>query len=241
MDKLLGVFRNSVCCRRCAVSYHRKEIKRFMYFTKRYEERVQNEERNTLFHSRLDRLNWKLEKHKTTSELFEMFNGGQVTTVEDRICSSIVVSEETYGIATALYGTCKRERKPHSFHVEPRMVSSSIREKIHKNNYAQKYAVNFQLCAAIQQMGCGPSDTIQLAGFLELSTGEKIKRTLKQVEEVLGPIQETLKSQSELDAVKEEVSLSKASGDLKYHKCDVEGYKHELLPKLKVSYGNSLF
>ena len=105
MDKLLGVFRNSVCCRRCAVSNHTKEMKRFMSFTKEYEEKVLNEERNTLFHSRLERLEWKLRKNKSTSELFEMFNGGQVTTVEDRICCNFVICEETYGIATALCGT----------------------------------------------------------------------------------------------------------------------------------------
>ena len=47
---------------------------------------------------------------KTTAKLFAMFHGEQKESVEEHMCCDFVVSEETYGFATGLYSTCKREK-----------------------------------------------------------------------------------------------------------------------------------
>ena len=41
--------------------------------------------------------------------------------------------------------------------------------------------------------------------------------------------------------MKVEVELAKASNDLEIHNCNVEGYDHKPLTKLKISYGNWIF
>mmetsp|Transcript_13613 Transcript_13613/g.13801 ORF Transcript_13613/g.13801 Transcript_13613/m.13801 type:complete len:99 (+) Transcript_13613:180-476(+) len=37
-----------------------------------------------------------------------------VTSIESQITCDFVLTEETYGIATSIYGVCKRARKPHT-------------------------------------------------------------------------------------------------------------------------------
>ena len=237
IEKLAHVLRNNVCCRRCAAFNHMKEINRFLAFAEEYEKKVDEDEKRTVFENRLQQVEWKLSKRKTTAELFEMFNGEQTNQVIDRICCDFIVCEETFGFATTVYGTCRREKRPHTFQIMPKMVGSSIRKNLHKNMKSQQYAINYQLCAAIQQMGCGPSDAIMLAGFLDMSSGDKIKRALQQVEKVLGPVEEKLKEECEIEAVNDEIRLARENDDLEMHECDVSGHEHPSLPKLKVSYG----
>ena len=107
-------------------------MKLFLSFTKEYEEKVDEEERGSLFHSRLERIEWRLQKIKTAAELFAIFNGGQKESVKDRICCNFVVFEEMYGFATGFYGTCKRKRKRYSFQIAPKMIPACIRKSVHK-------------------------------------------------------------------------------------------------------------
>ena len=122
-----------------------------------------------------------------------------------------------------------------------KMISALIHESVHKNAHSKLYAINYQLCAAIQQMGCGSSDAIQLAGFLEMACGDRVKRTLQQVEEVMGPMQERLRVSSEIEAVGLETKLAEEHNDCVLHECIVEGHEHGPKPKLKTSYGKLIF
>ena len=237
IDKLAYVMRNNVCCRRCAALNHTKEVKRFLSFAEEYEKKVDEDEKRIVFESRLQQVEWRISKRKTAADLYKIFLDNQQEQVIDRICCDFVVCEETFGFATTVYGTCKRERHAHTFQIVPQMVGSSIRKNLHKNMKSQQFAINYQLCAAIQQMGCGPSDAIMLSGFLDISSGDKIKRALQQVEKILGPVEEKLKEECEIDAVNDEVRLARENNDLEMHECNMHGYEHKPLPKLKISYG----
>ena len=82
-------------------------------------------------------------------------------------------------------------------------------------------------------MGCGSSDAIQLAGFLEMACGDIIKRTLQQVDEAIGPMQERLHVSSKIEAVGLEAKLAEKYNDCDLHECIEEGHEHGPLPKLK--------
>ena len=149
-------------------------------------------------------MEWRNNQRGNTRDFYLMFCGGRVKTMSEDLVSDFVVAKETYGVATALYGTCKRHRKPHTFQLVPKLVKKEIRDTLHGNAKTKLYAVDYQLTAAIQVMGCGSLDAIKLAGFLELPCGQKIEKHLRRIEEVMGPIQERLRVASEMEAVEKE-------------------------------------
>ena len=240
VDKLASILKEHMCCRKCAVHNHTNHMRRFLQFTKEYEDKMKREEYDTLFHSRLDRLEWKLGRKKTTEELYAMFSGGIKESTEERICSYFVIEEETYGLATCIHGRCSKERKPHSFEIAPKMISRRFRATLHKNSKAKLFAINYQLAAAMQQMGCGPSDARVLVGFLEVAHGESIMKMLKNIEGVIGPIEENIRVICEKEAVQCEAIEAQKNNDYSTHECVVEGHEHGPLPKLKSSYGKYL-
>ena len=101
--------------------------------------------------------------------------------------------------------------------------------------------MNYQLSAAIQQMGCGPADIITLCGFMGLP-GKSIRYHIKEVEHTLGKIQISTKEKSEEDAVKEEILAHEEHehDGLTTYECTVRGHEHPPLPKLKGSYGKKI-
>ena len=121
--KLTDIIQNKMCCRKCAIGYHEKLLSQFIQYTIEYENEIAAEERNIFFRSRTDRLEWRLDKKKTTSELFSRFSGKfNQSSTEDIICKSFHVSEETYGIATSIFGTCRRKKDPHHFRNEANRI-----------------------------------------------------------------------------------------------------------------------
>ena len=239
VGKIAKIFREVVCCKKCAVRNHKSYMKDFLDFCQQHKADVAQEERRQLFHLRTQRLEWRLEQMRPTSELYQMFTGGrQEKTIEDQICCNFHVSEETWGVATALYGRCKRERKPHCFSVDAVQISKGpVKDALHPNSRTAKYSINHQLCAAIQQMGCGATGVKMLTGFLDLPSSGKIDKHVAVVEKTLGSVQERMREESQKDALQEEIALMKAHNDLEFHECSVEGHEHGPLPKVKGSYG----
>ena len=86
-------------------------------------------------------------KKMTTSELFSRFSGKfNQTSTEDIICKSFHVSEETYGIATSIFGTCRRKKDPHHFRIEANRINSKkVKESLHKNAKTPLFDLNYQL------------------------------------------------------------------------------------------------
>ena len=117
------------------------------------------------------------------------------------------------------------------------MILKNVRDGLHGNSRVARYAVNYQLTAAIQQMGCGSVDAVKLAGFLEMGCGDRIDRNIAAIESLMGPMQEKLRESCEQEAVMEEVLEMKRRNELEYHACDIPGHRHPPLPKLKISYG----
>lgn len=80
-----------------------------------------------------------------------------------------VVTEETFGIVTTIMGVCGRRRKSHSFQVLAEKVGTKIRDSnMHGYTSGRLYSRNYQLTAAMQQMGVGTSAMETLQSFLEL-------------------------------------------------------------------------
>ena len=238
VGQVVKAFRQNVCCRKCAVKNHKSHISAFLTFCKEYDEKREREEQIKMFHSRTQRLEWRLEHMRTTSELYQMFNGGRKGSVEDNISCEMHVAEETWGVATTLYGRCKRKNKPHHFTVNALEISDGpVKQKLHQNSKTAKYSINHQLCAAMQQMGCGPSDVKMLTGFMDLPSSARIDKHMAVVEKALGSVQEEMREASQKDALEAEVALAKAQNDLAYHKCTVIGHEHGPMPMVKGSYG----
>ena len=53
-----------------------------------------------------------------------------------------------------------------------------MKESLHKNAKTPLFDLNYQLCASMQAMGCGPTDATTLTGFLDLPSTSKIVRHL---------------------------------------------------------------
>ena len=209
----------------------------FLVFAKEYKDGAMEEEGMRLFRNHLERLEWRIEYQKSTSELYSMYTGRMKTSIESHIMCDFVLSERTCGIVTSIYGVCKRARKPHIFEFLPENVNKDVCTTVHENSKVKLFALNYKLAAAIQSMGCGSSDATKLVGFLDFPCGDKIERHLRLVEEVLGPIQEKLRTASEIDAVQDEVRATQENNDLHYHECSIVGHEHPRLPMLKCSYG----
>ena len=88
-----------------------------------YEAKLERDERELLFGSRMDRMEWKLENRKTTQELYQIFCGtNNNNSMEDRVCKSWSVAKETYGFATTVYGVCAKKHRSHVYRVEADLI-----------------------------------------------------------------------------------------------------------------------
>jgi len=182
-------------------------------------------------------LNGFLRKKKTTEQLYFAFCGRSLETIEDKICSEFSISEKSYGIATSLYGKCSHKRNAHVFTINCPQISWRTTSSFHGNSQGKLFSINYQLAAAMQQMGCGNTDAATPAGFLDLPpTWSVLRRHLWSVEKVMGPIQVQLSDESKKEALSDEIECARKKCDLKYHKCKVEGHEHPPLPTVKGSY-----
>ena len=157
---------------------------------------------------------------------------------EDIICKEFSVAEETYGMATSLYGICSKKQNSHYFRIASPKISERMRISFHGNAKAKTFAINYQLAAAMQQMGCGNTDDATLAGFLDLpATWSVITSHLQQVEKVMGPLQIRMADESMENALADEIKCIKKYGTLEHHECTIQGHAHPPLPLVKGSYG----
>ena len=243
IDQLAKILRTEVCCRRCAVRNHKTHMSDFLAFAKKYEEMVLDEaEKDDQLMSRGQELQRKLNHHKSTAELYQMFCGSQSKKIEDKICCGYHVSESTFGVATTLHGRCLRHRKPHAWEVpalEIKGGKDSVKSMMHGNSKTAVFCINHQLCAAMQVMGCGGTDAKTLTGFLDLPSSAKIDQHLAIVEKTLGPIEVAMQLESQEEALVEEVEAMKERGILKTHECVVTGHEHGPLPLVTVTYGKN--
>lgn len=74
-----------------------------------YEEEVLIEEGKQLFGIRMYKLEWQLDYTLTMCEIYSIFCRGCILSIEERIISPFLVTEETYGFATSLYGILGRK------------------------------------------------------------------------------------------------------------------------------------
>ena len=75
----------------------------------------------------------------------------------------------------------------------PELSSGPGKDSLHRNSRTARYNINHQMCAAIQQMGCGPTDVHTLTGFLDLPSSAKDHLHLAVVEKTLGAAQEKIR------------------------------------------------
>ena len=116
VGKFTAAVKKSMCCKKCAIDGHRKYIQDFLHFAKEYEEKIQREEASIFFQDKIERLEWRVEHRKTTSELYSMFCGkNKQQSVDDRVCKEFSIAEETYGLATTMFGLCSKKKIAMSF------------------------------------------------------------------------------------------------------------------------------
>ena len=127
---------------------------------------------------------------------------------EENICSEFSMGEETYGIATSVFGVCARRQNAHVFRVNSPLIAGNIRKDFHGSAKGKTFGLNYQLGAAIQQMGCGSTDVATLVAFLDLPTSwSTISSHMKQCESVMGPVQIAMADESEKYALAEELAF----------------------------------
>ena len=238
IGKVLNAMSNNMCCAKCATANHKTLMEEFIDFCSAYEDKIAEEENDRLFFSKLERLEWRSNQSKTVKEMYAMYNGGRTCPSKESIVTRFIVSEETMGCATSLYGFCGRKRRPHKFRIEPDTIQPKISSSFHHHARGKLFTLNYQLAAVIQQMGCGPADLLYLCGYLSLP-GASIQYHIRRAEEVMGPLQIEQREASERDAVLMEIEAakSKEGDELQYHECNIEGHQHASLPKIKGSYG----
>ena len=240
IGKVVNAISNSMCCSKCALSNHKALMNDFIDFCSAYKENITKEENEKLFYSKFDRLEWRAKKYKTTKELYHIYNGSKSGSGsnEERLIQRFNMSEQTMGIATSILGFCSRKRRPHVFRIDADTIKSILRSSLHHHARGKLYAANYQLAAAIQQMGCGPADIMHLCGFLSLPSGS-IQYHIRRAEEIMGPIQVSTKEAFKRDAIREEIEATKSQDPdgLKLSECKIDGHQHPPLPKLKGSYG----
>ena len=239
VGELADVIRKKMCCKKCALAEHKNYMHKFIEFTKKYDGEVKKEEKKILFGSQMERLEWQLEHAKTTEELYQIFCGkNNDMSIEDSICKSFAVSEETYGFATSLFGICERKIRSHTFRVDADEVGNRIKKNLNGNAKSKRYVLNYKAVAAMQQMGCGTSDMANLSAFLDLPTNaDNINYHIKSVEKVLGKEQLAKREESEIEAVTLEIQENEKEEEMKMHECAIPGKTHGPLPILKGSYG----
>ena len=238
VKEIVMAINRSMCCKKCAIAGYHQYLRDFLAFTDEHEERIKREEDEKWFDSRNDRLEWQLSQRKTTRDLYSLFCGMKnEQSAEEMICKEFSVSEETYGFATSIFGLCSKKKNSHVFRIDAEKVVAS-KNKFHGNTKIKKFAINYKIAAAMEQMGCGTTQIAMLSAFLDLPPSwATVNWHLREIESVLGPVQEAKKQESENDALALEVELAKASDDLELHECTIEGHKHPPLPKIKGSYG----
>ena len=148
------------------------------------------------------------------------------------------MGEETFGFATTLLGICSRRIRPHTFRISAEKVSHDITSGLHGHHRYPHYALNYRLCAALQQMGCGYTDGGTLAGFLDLPVNaDSLRNGMKKVEQILGSVQIQKREESELDSVADEINATKEHDNYEEHGCTMNGHEHPPLPMLNGTYG----
>ena len=148
--------------------------------------------------------------------------------------------EETIGLATKIVGICTRKRQPHTFTLpDKKIANADIKSSLHGNAKVAQYAINYQLMAAIQAIGCGPTDAMSLVSFMDLPSGSKMQSMLAKVEKVMGEVQLSKKDECIKDGINDEIAMAKSKEDFAMVDCKIVGHEHTLLPVLDISYGNS--
>ena len=61
VEKLAGEIRNRMCCKKCALSGHKRCMHNFLAFTEAHDEVVNMEENRMFFGSRLEHIEWKVD------------------------------------------------------------------------------------------------------------------------------------------------------------------------------------
>ena len=103
IGKLAHIMRTKMCCHAWAIKGHKNSMNFFIEFCTAYEQQVQDEEDQTTFFSRTQRLEWRMEQHKSVKELYQLFCGSNnEASMEDNICKTFHVGEETYAFATSI-------------------------------------------------------------------------------------------------------------------------------------------
>ena len=179
-------------CKRCVVRNYKKKMKNFLSFCAEYEDSIEQEEKTLLFQSRTDRLEWRVSRHKKIQALYQEFLGRdtqQGASLEEQLCNNFRVGKETYGFATSIFGCSARPHNPHTFRIEADTVGAAQLKKLHGNARGKRYALNYQMAAAMQQMGVGMTAMQTLCGFLDLPTSASCHHHIKQAEAVGGPVQ----------------------------------------------------
>ena len=132
-----------------------------------------------------------------------------------RSAKGFSVGGETFGVATSLFGCCARDQKPHVFWVNADPVGINIRKKLHGNARGGKFALNYKLTAAMQQMGNGVSQMETLCGFLDITCSTSLRSYIEKAEKVLGKLQlEKTKSSCE-EAIANKIKATEEAGALK--------------------------
>ena len=238
VKKVVDVLRTAVTCKACVVKKHKKQIKKILAFCSQYEEDVEREEERKFFRSRTDRLEWRLGRQKKVTELYQIFLGKQSSEyggLESHLCCDFRVGEETYGVATSIFGFCARPRKPHVFCIEANKIGPDICKTFHGNARGKHYAANYKMAAAMQQMGVGETDIETLCGFMDLPSSASCHNHIRQAEAMAGPIQISLQKESEEEARFHEIELTKQiyNSTENTYRCTIEG--HEYGPFEKVT------
>ena len=169
VSKLATAIKKSMCCKKCAVAGHQQYMQDFLTFTDTHEEKVKKEEGEKWFRNMDERLKWRMSQQKTTRELYSIFCGYRSNqSMEDAVCKDFSVSKETYRLATSIFGLCSKKKNSHVFRIDADKISFA--NNFHANSRAKKYAINYKVVGAMQQMGCGATDITTLSAFLDLPT-----------------------------------------------------------------------
>ena len=138
----------------------------FLAFAEAHDEAVNVEEDGIFFASQLERIEWKVDHWKSTRKLHTMFSGRHNdVSMEDIIYKEFSVTEETYGIATSLYGICAKKSQSHVFRVDVDKIAADIRKDMHGNTRGKLYSLNYTFSATIKKMECGSTYIATLTEF----------------------------------------------------------------------------
>ena len=96
-----------------------------------------------------------------------------------------------------------------------------------------RYQINYQLCAAMQRMGCAGTQLETLMGMLGIR-GWQWRRFQRLMESQLGTAEEEVARESMQEGLRQEVEASTEANSLNQFK-----YRNSLVPLLILSYGTS--